>query len=73
MNPDFAFGGVYIANAPVTATLALVLALLLHRLLLRTRFYRLVWHPILFDTALFLVIWALITLCPLPFLQGLLP
>jgi multidrug resistance efflux pump len=36
-----------------------------HRVLIALRFYRLVWHPILFDTAVFTIIWALITLTPL--------
>jgi len=66
MIPEFALGGVYVAAVPVTATIALVTALSLHWLLMRTRFYRWVWHPVLFDTALFVVIWAAITLFPLP-------
>jgi len=65
MSPEYVLGDIYIANAPVTATLALALALVIHWLLLRTRFYRLVWHPALFDTALFFLIWALIALSPL--------
>ena len=66
MTPEFSFGGVYIAAVPVTATIALIIALVAHRLLIRTRFYRWVWHPVLFDTALFVVIWAAITLFTLP-------
>lgn len=73
MIPEYSFGGVLIATVPVTACIALILALLVHRLLVALRFYRWVWHPVLFDTALFVGIWCLITLYPLPVPQGLLP
>lgn len=73
MIQEYTFGGVLIANAPFTACLALALALLIHRGLVALRFYRWVWHPILFDTALFVLIWALITFHPLPIPQGILP
>lgn len=75
MPPEFSIGTVYIANAPVTAIIALLLALVIHRVLIALHFYRLVWHPILFDTAVFTIIWALITLTPLNRMlpQGFLP
>ena len=59
MIPEYNFDGVYIASAPVTATIALILALIIHRLLILVGAYRWVWHPVLFDTALFVCIWAL--------------
>jgi hypothetical protein len=49
------------------------IALVVHRLLVALRFYRWVWHPVLFDTAMFVSIWCLITLYPVPVPQGLLP
>jgi len=72
MIPEYAIDGMTIANAPVTATAAFLIALVLHRLLVALRFYRFVWHPVLFDTALFILIWALIVLSPVNPLQGLL-
>jgi len=62
--PEYRFGEIFVASAPVTATVALVLALLLHRLLVKLHFYRWVWHPVLFDTALFVAIWALLVRYP---------
>jgi hypothetical protein len=32
-----------------------------------------VWDPVLFDTALFVLVWTFITFHPLPIPQGLLP
>lgn len=65
--------GVFIAAAPFTACVAFLLALAAHRALVAVGFYRWVWHPILFDTALFVLIWALITFHPLPIPQDLVP
>ena len=62
MNAEYAIAGIYVAAAPVHACIALLVALALHRLLVGLRFYRWVWHPVLFDTALFLLVWALLTL-----------
>lgn len=70
MNAEYVIGGMYIAAAPVEACLAFALALGLHRLLVRGRLYRWFWHPILADTALFVVIWALLSLWLLPLLLG---
>ncbi|MDE2618755.1 MAG: DUF1656 domain-containing protein [Sphingomonadales bacterium] len=70
MNPEYALGGTYVAAAPVEACLAFLIAFALHRLLVRTRFYRWVWHPILVDTALFLIVWALLSLWLLPLFTG---
>ncbi|WP_226017267.1 DUF1656 domain-containing protein [Novosphingobium sp. FKTRR1] len=68
MNPQFALGGVMVANAPATAIIAFLLALLVHRLFVALRIYRWVWNPVLFDIALFVVLWALVALTPV--LQG---
>jgi hypothetical protein len=73
MIQEYAINGVFIAAAPLTALLALAIAFLLHRGLIALRFYRWVWHPVLFDTAMFVLVWALITFHPLPLPQGLLP
>jgi len=73
MNAEYAIGGMYIAAAPVEACLAFVLTFALHRMLVRGRLYRWFWHPVLADTALFFIIWALLMLWLLPFLEGTIP
>lgn len=70
MNAEYVIGGIYVAAAPVEACLAFVIALILHRLLVRGRLYRWFWHPILVDTALFAIVWAILSLWLLPFLYG---
>ncbi|MCJ2176963.1 DUF1656 domain-containing protein [Novosphingobium album (ex Hu et al. 2023)] len=67
MIPDYLIGNIFMAAAPVDAVIALVLALLAHRLLTVLRAYRWIWHPVLFDTALFVLIWAaLVVFVPSP-------
>lgn len=73
MSGEYAIGGLFIAAAPVEACIALALALALHRLLVMCRAYRWVWHPVLFDTAMFLVIWALLVCWVPPLFHGLNP
>jgi len=70
MNGEYDFGSVLVAAAPVHACLALILALALHRLLIAWGAYRWIWHPVLFDTAIFVVIWALASLWLPPLLHG---
>lgn len=68
MIPDYLVGNIFIAAAPVDGLIALVIALLAHRLLTALRVYRWIWHPVLFDTALFILIWAaLVLVVPSPF------
>jgi len=73
MIQEYTMHGVFIAAAPLTAVVAFLIALVLHRVLIALKFYRWVWHPVLFDTAMFVLVWALITFHPLPLPQGLLP
>lgn len=73
MVPEFSIYGIYIAAAPAYACLALLIAIVIHRLLVKLRVYRFVWHPVLFDTALFTIVWALLTLFPPPLPTGILP
>jgi protein-S-isoprenylcysteine O-methyltransferase Ste14 len=58
-------GGVFLSSVLVTALIALCLNFLLRRLLAWTGVYRLVWHPALFDTALFFVLWGAVSQLPL--------
>ncbi len=70
MNAEYAIGGMYIAAAPVEACLAFVLTFALHRLLVRRHLHRWFWHPALAETALFIIVWALLMRWLLPFLEG---
>jgi hypothetical protein len=48
--------GVFVPALLVWALSALVASVLLRRVLRRIGFYRLVWHPALFDAAIFVVL-----------------
>ena len=48
--------GVFVPALLVWAFVALLATLLLRRVLLSLGFYRLVWHPALFDVAIFVVL-----------------
>ena len=57
--------GVYLSTALPAALTGLAGTVLVRRLLARTRFYTFVWHPALFDIALFVVLWWAATTWPL--------
>lgn len=65
MNHEFNVRGVFISSALVSALIALALVFVLRRLLALIGAYRFVWHPALFDTALFVIIWAAVITLPL--------
>ena len=67
---ELTIGGVYLATLPVAALAALLATLLVHRVLVLVRFYRWVWHPALFDMALFVCLWALLVASPVFTLSG---
>lgn len=73
MIAEYALGGTYIAAAPVEGCLAFVLTFALHRLLMGARLYRWFWHPALVDTALFVIVWALMLFGLFPFLEATFP
>jgi protein AaeX len=52
--------GVFVAPLAVWAVVALGVNLVLRQVLIRAGLYRMVWHPALFDTALFVILWALV-------------
>ena len=56
MTGDFSLFGVFVPKILVLALLAYGLNLGLKRILASTGFYRLVWHPALFDLALFVLV-----------------
>ncbi len=66
MMSEFNIDGVLVSSVLVSALIALVCAFLLRRLLIWLRAYRLVWHPALFDAALFVILWALVVALPSP-------
>lgn len=53
---EASFYGIYVPWLLLTALLALMLSRGLSWLLARAGFYRLVWHPALFDLAMFIVV-----------------
>jgi protein AaeX len=57
-------GGVLLPAAAMTAAVAFGLFLVAHALARRVGFYRLVWHPGLFDLAAFILLWAAISALP---------
>jgi hypothetical protein len=59
---DINIYGVYLPGTMVAATAALLLHRAVRRLLLAAGLYKLVWHPALFDTAIFVSIFSLISL-----------
>lgn len=66
MNHEFDLRGVFVSSALVSALIALAALFVLRRLLAALGAYRFVWHPALFDTALFVIIWAGVLALPLP-------
>jgi len=54
-------GGVFVPAALVWAGAAFLLSSIIERVLSRTRFYRLVWHRALFDFAIFVLLWGMIS------------
>jgi hypothetical protein len=57
--------GVFISAVLVSGVIALAITYVLRRLLTLVGAYRLVWHEALFDTALFVIIWAAVVALPL--------
>jgi hypothetical protein len=58
--------GVFLSPVLVSAVIAYAASLVVRRLLNFAGAYRAVWHPALFDTALFVVLWAVVAAFPLP-------
>jgi hypothetical protein len=61
VSAEFDLAGIFMSTAVLTALLAFVADSLLRRLLRRIGLYRHVWHPALFDAALFIILWAAIS------------
>jgi hypothetical protein len=63
---ELSLDGVFLSSVLVSAVIALAIAFVLRRLLAWAEAYRLVWHPALFDAALFVIVWAAVARLPLP-------
>ncbi|PIB91195.1 DUF1656 domain-containing protein [Caulobacter sp. FWC2] len=63
---EFAIDGVFLSSVLVSAVIALAASFVLRRALSRVGAYRFVWHPALFDTALFVILWAVVVTVPSP-------
>jgi hypothetical protein len=61
MRGEFDIEGVFLSTVVATAVIAFVILWPLKKLFRRLGLYRLVWHPALFDAALFILLWAAIS------------
>ena len=62
MITELNIAGIYLAPIVLYAIVALPIFLVLRTILARVGFWRLVWHPALFETALYLSILSLLIL-----------
>ncbi len=69
MIAEFNVAGVFFPIALVTAVMGFIATLVIRRVLAICGFYRLVWHPGLFDAALFILMWGVFAACVLPSLR----
>ena len=58
--------GIFVSPVVVSAVIALAATIALRRILALAGLYRVVWHPALFDTAFFVIVWAIVSALPLP-------
>ena len=70
MTDEYDASGVFFSGVLISALVAYAASLLLRLILTRANAYRFVWHPALFDLALFVIFWALIACAPWPRLHG---
>ncbi|MBQ1541014.1 DUF1656 domain-containing protein [Caulobacter sp. CCUG 60055] len=66
---EFDVQGVLLSSVLVSALIAFAGSFLLRKALSRLGAYRFVWHPALFDVALFVILWGLVVCLPLPLLS----
>lgn len=66
MTGELNVDGVFLSSVLVSAVIALVASFVLRRALSKVGAYRFVWHPALFDTALFVILWAAVVTVPSP-------
>jgi len=66
---EISIGGVFVPSLLIWALIAFVLNVVLRRILSAIGFYRLVWHRALFDTALFVILLAIVVALSAQFLE----
>jgi len=64
MTPEIDIAGIFISTLVPTAVIGFLLTVLVRKLLARTGAYHHIWHPALFDAALFLILWAIVIALP---------
>lgn len=64
MTPEIDIAGIFISTLVPTAIAALFLTWCLKKLLAAVGAYHQIWHPALFDAALFLILWAVVIALP---------
>ena len=64
MTGEIDLNGVFLSSVLVSALIALAASFVLRRLLSWVGAYRFVWHPALFDTAVFVILWAVVVAAP---------
>jgi hypothetical protein len=63
---EFSIAGVFLSPVLVSAVIALAVSVVLRRVIALVGLHRIVWHPALFDAALFIIVWAAVAAFPLP-------
>lgn len=66
MTGEIDIDGVFLSSVLISAVIALIASFVLRRLLAWLGAYLIVWHPALFDTALFVILWAAVVTVPSP-------
>ncbi len=66
MTGEISIDGVFLSSVLASALVALAAAYVLRRVLSKVGAYRFVWHPALFDTAVFVILWAAVVAVPSP-------
>jgi len=61
MRGEFDIEGVFLSTVVATALIAFIVLIPIRKLLNRAGLYRHVWHPALFDAALFVILWAAVS------------
>ena len=64
MNTEIDIAGIFLSTLVPTAIAALFLTWIVRKLLGAAGAYRQIWHPALFDAALFLILWAVVIALP---------
>jgi hypothetical protein len=64
MTPEVDIAGIFVSTLVPTALVSFIATMVLRKVLGRAGAYRQIWHPALFDAALFLILWAIVIALP---------